>query len=582
MEAGSFYELDNGNISQIPADAPQYSFPFVIDGRPATPHPLIDWSLITEPQPSLNSRLIHYTQGKTLGGGSSRNYMAYHRGTIGAYDSWAELTGDSSYAWNNILKYFKKSVSFTPPDPAKLGTNEAALIGYDPEAFSSSGGPLKVSYPGYLQPISPFIGKAFERLGLASIPGLNSGRLLGFEGATLTIDPEHGTRSSSHTSFLAEVLNSRRTNLQIYHNTLATRIIFDGNKTATEVSVSTAGVPYILTAHREIILSAGAFKSPQLLMLSGIGPANTLERFDIPVIADLPGVGQNMWDQPMFGPVNRVNVTTGTALQTQPEFAKRAVQDFLNRGSGPLTNAHYDLVGWEKVPEPLRSGMSRSSLEALSTFPADWPELEIIPLATQFAPVAADDPSMYATMLVVDVAPLSRGNVTLASADPFANPLISPNWLLDRTDQEVCIAGFRRARQVFAATGITMGEEVFPGPQVQSDEEILDFLRETAITIHHASSTNRMGHDGDDMRVLDGTAKVVGVKSLRVVDASSFPNCPPGHTQGSVYMLAEKIADVIKREALGEGHMEHTKYEPRDFHLFITSPLELLCFTGCY
>ncbi|KAI9668151.1 MAG: hypothetical protein M1821_000971 [Bathelium mastoideum] len=550
IEAGSFYELDNGNFSQIPAGAAQYSSPLVIDGRPATPQPLVDWSFITEPQPGLDGRLLHFTQGKTLGGGSARNYMAYHRGTAETYDGWADLTGDSSYAWQNVLQYFKKSTRFTPPDPEKLGSSEAALINYDPEAFSSSGGPLETTYPGYFQPISTFVHKALQALGLEHIPGLNSGKLLGFAGITITVDPKYGTRSSSQTSFLAEVLNSQRTNLQVYHNTIATKILFDDKRTATGVAVSTAGTAYILSARKEIILSAGAFKSPQLLMLSGVGPATTLEQLGIPVISDLPGVGQNMWDHPMLGTVSRVNVTTGTALQTQPEFVRRAIEDFLNKASGPLVSPYADFIGWEKVPDRLRAGMSDSSRAVLSKFPTDWPELEILPFATSFAPVAPDDPNMYLTMAMVDVAPLSRGNVTLASADPMVNPLISPNWLVDRTDQEVCIAGFKRAREIMAAMGIVVGEEVAPGLQVQSDEEILAFLRQTVSTIHHPSSTNRMGKEGDGMRVLDGKARVVGVRGLRVVDASAFPTLPPGHPQSTVYMLAEKIADDIKDEAV--------------------------------
>lgn len=553
VEAGSFYELDNGNVSQIPAEAPQYSSAEVVDGRPATPQPLVDWSFITQPQSGLDNRLIHYTQGRTFGGSSSRNYMAYHRGTIGTYDQWAELIGDSSYTWRNLLQYFKKSARFTPPESAKIGPINAALLKYDPSAFSSSGGPLHVSYPGYFQPQSSFFYKALQKLGLASIAGLDSGKLLGFAGATITADPIDGTRSSSQTSFLAEALNSCHTNLQVYHNTLATKILFDNDKTARGIDVTTAGTPYALFARKEVILCAGVFKSPQLLMLSGIGPASTLQQFDIPIVSDLPGVGQNMWDQPLFGVSNRVNVTTGTALQTEPQYINRAIQEFLNNASGPLTSPYSDFLGWEKVPEPLRASISKPSLAALSKFPHDWPELEILPFATQFAPVAANDTSMYASVFIIDVATFSRGNVTLASVDPFTNPLISPNWLVDKVDQEVCIAGFKRARQIFAATEITVGEEVSPGPQVQNDEEILAFLRQTVIPIHHACATNRMGKEGDSMRVLDGKARVVGINGLRVVDASAFPISPPGHIQSSVYMLAEKIADDIKAEASNAG-----------------------------
>lgn len=450
---------------------------------------------------------------------------------------WAEHVGDDSYSWDNVLPYYQKSPHFTAPNAAKFAHPD--LIHYDQSAFTSSGGPLQVSYPQYMQPTTPYFYDAFQDLGVPVIAGLSSGELMGFAQATLSVDPRTATRSSAETSMLQNALPYP--GLQVYQQTVAQKILFDGNKTATGVSVKTAGLSYVLFASKEVILSAGVFNSPKMLMLSGIGPRATLEQHNIPIISDRPGVGQNMWDQPFFSVTFNVNVTTLSSL-SDPQIAAQATTDYLSNQTGPLGTTGSDLIGWEKVPPELRSNFSTSAQADLATFPPDWPELEILPSATSFIPVTGD--GMFAAVAIAAVAPLSRGNVTIASTDINDNPLISPNWLLSTTDQQVAIAGIRRARQLGAASGIVLSENA-PGPAVQTDAEILEFLRNTTIPIHHASATCAMGRANDTMAVVDSHARVMGVHGLRVVDASAFPFTPPGHIQSSVYMLAEKIADEI-------------------------------------
>ncbi|KAL8901478.1 MAG: hypothetical protein Q9207_005176 [Kuettlingeria erythrocarpa] len=498
VEGGSFYEIDNGNYSQIPGYATRFS-----SADPASIQPLVDWGIVTLPETvrsqvarvfgsavpntdteqQLNNRRIHYTQGKCLGGrsvilypllfptqaeesdSSGRNYLAYHRGTRGSYQQWANQIGDQSYTFDKLLPYFQRSVRFSPPDYVKRGAESSVL--YDQDAFSSAGGPLHVSYRNFYQPFSAFIKQGLQKLGLKNIAGLNSGSLLGFSEPTVTVDPKAAIRSSSETSFLQEAIAT--STLQVYQNSLAKRIVFNDAKDAQAVIIETAGVEYKLLAKKEVILSAGVFRSPQMLMVSGVGPSSTLGRLKVPVVSALEGVGQGM------------------QLLVNPAVAAKATEDYLETQTGPLSSAGSNWVGWEKVPRPLRDGLSKAAISDLSAFAEDWPELELLPIAAATVPVT--DADNYATVSIALLTTTSRGNVTIASTDTNDNPLVSTNWLLTSTDQELAVAGFKRARQIAAATGITVGPEVFPGPQIQTDEQILQFLRGTVGPIHHASAT---------------------------------------------------------------------------------------------
>ncbi|KAL9022345.1 MAG: hypothetical protein Q9185_000460 [Variospora sp. 1 TL-2023] len=462
VEGGSFYEIDNGNYSQIPAYDTKFSSP-----DPASIQPLVDWGIVTAPQTHLDNRRIHYTQGKCLGGSSGRNYLAYQRGTRGSYEQWANQVGDQSYAFDKLLPYFQKSPHFTPPDYVKRGAGSSVL--YDSNAFSSAGGPLQVSYTNFYQPISPFVKQGLQELGLENIAGLNSGSLLGFSEFTLTVDPKAAIRSSSETSFLQEAFAT--STLQVYQKSVAKRILFNDSKVAQGVIVETAGVQYELSARKEVIVSAGVFRTPQMLMVSGVGPSATLGRLNIPMISALEGVGDK--DQPYYSLAYKVNVTTNSQLLVDPAFAAQATEDFLASQTGPLSSPGGNWVD-------------------LSTFPDDWPEIELLPLAS--AAVPATDSDNYAISSVALLTTTSRGSVTIASTDTNDNPVVSTNWLLTDTDQELAVAGFKRARQLAAAIGITVGPEVLPGPQVQTDEQILQFIRGTVGPIHHASATCGLIH----------------------------------------------------------------------------------------
>ncbi|KAF2135598.1 GMC oxidoreductase [Aplosporella prunicola CBS 121167] len=546
IEAGSFYEITNGNHSELPSDDIYWA-----GKSPLDVNPLVDWNFTTTPQAGVDDAVVHYPRGKTLGGCTARNYMAYHRGTKSSYQMWADAVGDESYTWDNLLPHFKHSLTFTPPDVAKRGLNATPL--YDEENLAEGGQPLPVTWSNYAQAFSTWVQEGLKQIGIFPRQGFTSGELLGSSFQTLTIHHDTGARASSETAFLRPAMG--RDNLIVYVDTLATRVVFEG-KDAVAVEVDTQGFQYTLSAKKEIILSAGAFQSPQLLMVSGVGPRETLEEFDIPVVADRPGVGQNMWDHILFGPSWRVDVITASALSNTEKYYE-AVEEFRNEQDGLLASNGGDFLAWEKLPSSLKSNWSSETKEAFATFPDDWPDLEYLSVGAYFgyqqnfvnAPDGPKDDYNYATMAMGLITPLSRGNISIQSPDMRVQPLINPNWLSHPGDQAMAVAAYKRVRQLFETPKmkeILIGDEYFPGPSVQTDDELLALIRKSFGTIFHPAATCAMGKLNDTMAVVDSKAKVIGVNKLRVVDASAFPFLPPGHPVATVYMLAEKIASEIR------------------------------------
>ena len=484
IEAGSIYEVTSPVLASTPGGDVIFCGSDITDNNP-----VVDWSFLTEPQAGANQRSIHFARGKCLGGSSARNFMIYQRPTIDSLQRWADAVDDQSWTFDNTVSYYQKSCKFTPPDLTKRAPNASAS--YREDAFSATGGPLDVSYANYAQTFSSWMQESFNEIGIATTEDFNSGSLLGCQYCSSTITPANENRASSQTTFLDSVANNA--NIKVYSATLAQKILFDSTKTSTGVLVSTADVPYTLTATKEVILSAGAFQSPQLLMVSGIGPADQLQSLDIPILADRPGVGQNMTDHIFFGPAYRVNLQTFTRLANDlPYTLSQFATEYPLLHEGPLTSPVADFLGWEKVPSSLRANFTPSTLSDLDSFPADWPELEYISApgyVGNFGNLFLDQPKdgyQYATILATLVAPLSRGNVTLASASTDDLPLINPNWLTDPTDQQVAIAGYRRVREAFASdamSNVRIGEEYFPGAEVQSDEDVLEIIRDTLMTV---------------------------------------------------------------------------------------------------
>ncbi|PLN86168.1 GMC oxidoreductase [Aspergillus taichungensis] len=543
VEAGGFYQVQS--LEAIPAAATLYIG--------TSPHirSAIDWGFVTENQQGLNGRSLHYARGKCLGGSSAMNLMIYQRPSRGAMAQWASAVNDSSYDFDQVLPYFKRSVRFTPPNTRKRLRN--ATTSYDPNGYDPHGGPLEVSYPNYASPFSTWAQRGFGAIGIKHTQDFNTGTNMGGQFCSMTLNARWQTRSSSQASFLATLHSF---SLTVYSNILAKRVVLDRENRATGLVVQgSLGKPFTLQATREVIISAGAFQSPQLLMVSGIGPAATLQDHGITLRVDLPGVGQNMWDHTYLTVNYRVRVSTINKILNDLVALVEEALKWAFFQIGMLTNQNSDYIAFENLPESVRGGLSNRTREDLTEqFAPDWPEAEYL-TGSGFVGDSADffwnqprDGHNYASILGTLLTPFSRGNVTLRSADTTDLPVINPNWLADPADQELAVAIFKRTRQFFrseAMANVLDGGEYYPGSDVQSDEEILEYIRNTMSPIWHASCTCKMGVSSDPMAVVDNQARVFGVKGLRVVDASAFPMLPPGHPSSVVYMLAEKISDAI-------------------------------------
>jgi choline dehydrogenase len=540
VNAGDFAAFANGNWSQIPAFAAMFG-----GSNPVLKNPLLDWGQYTSRQSQLDDRIIFYPSGKVLGGGSARNYMWFPRAPEGALKKWADLTGDESYLFDNMLPFYKKAATFTTPSTVTRFSNSTPI--FDASLYDEEGGPVQATYPNWANPISSWLEKGFKGLGLSLLPGaLADGKIFGYAWPASSMDAKTQSRSSAETSYLREVLKET-TNLNLYKNTMAKKIMFDGDKKAIGALVESDGVEYPLYATKEVIVSAGFVRSPQLLMASGVGPANTLEKLGIDVVADLPGVGQNMWDHALVSPTYQVDLLTHSGFSDPAVIVEQTI-NYRQSKTGMLTNNGGDILAFSKLPE---GSISSSTVADINAFSEDWPHIQFMPLDAYLgwnnnsldAPVGN-----YISPMVALTAPFSRGNITITSDNTNDHPILSPNWLLDPRDQEMVVAAFKRARQLLTqeeTKKVIVGDETFPGLDVASDEDILALAQKQIFPSHHGSCTCKMGKESDSMAVLDSQARVYGLKNLRVVDASSFPVLPPGAPCYTVYAFAEKIAADI-------------------------------------
>ncbi|KAG9941926.1 alcohol oxidase, partial [Aureobasidium melanogenum] len=531
IEAGDFYEDVNGNLSIVPGYGALVSTPAV------------DWGFKSTPQKALNGRQLDYSRGKTVGGSSATNLMAYHRGTIDSYHLWAQAVDDSSFEWDNFLPYFQKSVRYTPPNNALRAAN-ASVPNPSVRSYSNAGGPLDVTHSNYADPVSSFAGAAWKELGLAQLKDLTTGSLIGNQYSPATIRASDQTRSTSKSSFLEYAVNSGRNNIFLYKTSLAEKINF-ANKKATGVQVSSNSQKFTLHAKKEVILAAGTLQTPQILMVSGVGPQETLTQHGIEVIIDLPGVGQNMEDHLFFSMVYKVDVVTLSKTLTDAGFAARVGAEYTKNHSGILTNTGADYFAWEKLPSEYLSRLSSQARTDLAAFPPDWPDYEVVIGDVPFAAGAE-----YAQAIGMLEAATARGNVSISSASMADPPLIDTQTLATSTDQQVAVQVVKRMRQLWSTksySAITSSaDEILPGASVQSDEQILEYLLANAGSGFHCACTCKMGNPNDANAVVTTTGKVIGSKNLRIVDASTFPLLPPGHLLATVYALAEKYADDIK------------------------------------
>lgn len=544
VEAGGFYEVENGNNSVVPL----YSLTGIafIDPSPGfTPQPLMDWSLVSEPIPGAGGRQVHYAQAKTLGGSSSINTMSYIRPTKGSYDRWADTVGDDSFRWESMLQYFKRSVDLTPPNEENRNNTNATVL-FDPSDYDAEGGPLQVSWLNWVDPTLTWLSRVLLSLGLTISPkGFSSGELVG-HGAWVpsTIEPERAQRSTSESSFLRKAI--KETGIIVYTHSLVTKILFNGTQ-AVGVSVNTQGVEYTLSATREVILTAGTFHSPQLLQVSGIGSREHLESLSIPVIADIPGVGQNLQDPILMSVSYPISTPSAQSLTNDPALNPGFVDEYVKFGTGPYSSAA-GFLAHERLPNSTLATLSDETRQKLASLPPDSPQLSFVAGAYSSGPGQTLG-SLAAYMPLV----FSRGNVSATSSSVKDAPQIYLNWLSDPADVEMAVVAVKRLRTAWASPfantpGFKVGPEAAPGNAVQTDDEILEYIRAHTNQIWHPVSTAAMGREEDvasGRAVVDSRGRVFGVQGLRVADASAFPFALPGHPQSAVYALAEKIADDI-------------------------------------
>ncbi|KAF2645113.1 alcohol oxidase [Massarina eburnea CBS 473.64] len=543
IEAGGFYQNEAGNKSVVPA----YNSLFAALQSPNA-DPLIDWGFVTTPQIGANNRTLHYARGKTLGGCSALNANIYNRGTRASYQEWADLVGDDSYTFDQWLPYFAKGINYTVPNDIRAPNATVPTPASDAQDFSPSGGPVHLSHGNFALPFSSWAQRAFLYFGFANISTFSNGALLGSQYAPNVLRPISNERETSSTSYLDAALDSNRTNLHVFTHSLALQVLFSDDKTATGVLVRSGRLDYVLSARKEVIVSAGTFQSPQLLMVSGIGAAETLQEHGITVLADRPGVGQNMWDHVDIEVTYKVNLESFNTLKNET-YAQIQKDNYRKVPAVSMYGSYgADYIGWEKLPDSYRANLTAAAALQLASFPSDWPEVEY-EIASVYTTDDPEDFDGYGTFVTVPVAPVSRGTVGLLSNSMLDPPVIDPKWLSAQTDIELAVQAVKRAREIMASPAlepIRLGSEVTPGDSVGTDAELEQYIRNNFFMNWHAACTCRMGRVNDSMAVVDSNARVIGVQNLRVVDASAFALLPPGHPVSTVYGLAEKIsADII-------------------------------------
>lgn len=465
------------------------------------------WRYMSAPQQHLDNRVLYLPRGRVLGGGSSINGMTYDRGFASDYDQWAQA-GNRGWSFADVLPYFKRLETFGPAQNELHGDE----------------GPIQVTRASQAHPFAHAFLAAGQQAGYPLSDDLNGASRDGFGAVDLTVG--RGRRSSASSAYLRPV--RKRPNLVVLTEALTRKVLFTGTR-ATGVAFRHQGADKVASARREVILSAGAINSPQVLMLSGVGPATHLAEHGIAVVADLPGVGQGLQDH---------LATHVKYRSTKPWSMLR----YLNPIRGALAMGQYLLTRSGPLADP---GMSVACF--VRSDPAlDEPDIKMLLVSALFSQNGQKMVPMHGFYAHVNVArPEARGSVTLASADPDAPPVIDQNYNGTENDRRVMREGVRIARQVFAQSAFDemRGEELAPGIAVQSDAEIDGYIRAASEADYHSTSTARMG--SDDMAVVDAELRVRGLQGLRVVDASVMPHLVGGNTAIPVAMIAEKAADMI-------------------------------------
>jgi choline dehydrogenase len=479
-------------------------------------NPRSDWCFKTEPEQGLNGRVLNYPRGKVIGGSSSINAMIYMRGQSADYDHWRQL-GLTGWGWDDVLPYFKRHENHFLGESDKHGAN----------------GELRVEPPRVHWKLLEAFRRAAEQAGITSIPDFNTGDNEGC--CAFHVNQKRGRRWSAATAFLKPALN--RGNLRLETGCLVEGIVCEG-KRAVGVRWLQNGEHYLARCRGEVLLAAGSIGTAQIMLLSGIGPAQHLQELGIPVVLDRPGVGANLQDHLQLRLIYKVDgiETLNERYHARLGFAGMFAEYALFR-RGPLTMA------------PSQLGL----------FTRSDPDQERANLQYHVQPLSLDkfgDPLHTFpafTASVANVRPTSRGAVRLRSRDAADPPLIKPNYLTTDEDRRIAVRAIRLTRRIAAQPALAPFHpaEYLPGTGVRDDDEqaLMKAAGDIGTTIFHPVGTAKMGLASDPMMVVDGELRVAGIERLRIVDASIMPTITSGNTNAPTMMIAEKGASLIRAAA---------------------------------
>jgi choline dehydrogenase len=487
-----------------------------------------NWQFWSEPQPHLNNRRLYQPRGKTLGGSSSINGMVYTRGHRSDYDHWASL-GCTGWAYDEVLPYFIKSERYDAP------------LSPDDEPYHGNNGPLHVAERRCTNPLSRAFVEAAVQAGHARNDDFNGAAQ---EGVGLyKVFQQDGQRCSNARAYLRAA--ESRPNLTIITGAQATQILLEGQR-AVGVRYRCKGRDEEIRATREVILAAGALQSPQLLLLSGIGPREELERHGIPLRHELPGVGQNLQDHLDVFVVTRAKSRVGVSFHPSRWWSLlKALFQYVFGHNGELTANGGESGGFYKS----------HAAEAIPDM--QW---HLVPMLNvhQGLNLAPAFCGYGYSVMNYDLRPLSRGRIGLHSADPLASPLIDPNFGAHERDLSRLVRGLQETRRVLAQAAFDPHRDVelSPGPQAQTEQQLLDFVRATAEVAYHPVGTCKMGPNdqaADPLAVVDPRLRVYGIKGLRVVDCSIMPTLVGANTNAPATMIGEKGAAMVLKDVARES-----------------------------
>ncbi|VXC57516.1 GMC oxidoreductase [Burkholderia sp. 8Y] len=480
-------------------------------------NPRTDWLYKTQAEPGLNGRALSYPRGRVLGGCSSINGMIYMRGQREDYDEWAHITGDSNWSWDSVLPVFMRS------EDHHGGANQ----------WHGAGGEWRVEKQRLKWKILETFSQAAQQSGIPATDDFNRGDNTGV--GYFDVNQRGGLRWNAAKAFLREAM--KRPNLTTITGAHTKRLVFEGTR-CVGVEYRGGDVEYIAKARREVLLSAGAVNSPQILELSGIGNGARLQRLGIDVVRDLRGVGENLQDHLQLRMAYKVNgVRTLNTLSARWWGKLFIGMQYALMRSGPMSMA------------PSQLGVFAKSNPADASIRRPDVEYHVQPLSLERFGEPLHAFNAF-TASVCNLRPTSRGSVHIASPDAHAAPLIAPNYLSTDRDREVAANSLRLTRRIVSAPALSRyaPEEILPGVRYQTEEELAQAAGDIGTTIFHPVGTCRMGIDNDPGAVVDSRLRVLGVQGLRVVDASVMPVITSGNTNSPTLMIAERASDMIRED----------------------------------